>query len=213
MMFPTKNEQQITIFIISLLSGIILGLIVPFLDLGIISFYLSLEASEKIAVASTIIALASFSVAIWQGRLSRRHNILSVKPIPEITSANYENSLSVTLRNNGSGPLIIKSLTVKKGNSIKDSIIAWMRPLPNDRAWNTYSTNFINRSLLPGQTSILLELTQRESEPNSIFKVFSTQCREDLYELSCNIEYTDVYKTTFKIYTKELEWFNPDRRI
>ncbi|PJB00213.1 MAG: hypothetical protein CO128_01155 [Ignavibacteriales bacterium CG_4_9_14_3_um_filter_30_11] len=43
-----------------------------------------------VSICAIIIALASLAVTIWQGVIIRKHNILSVKPIPDILTSNFE---------------------------------------------------------------------------------------------------------------------------
>lgn len=108
-------------------------------------------ASALVAVFALCISIISLLISFRSLKIQRRHNVLSVTPIPEITVGDYENSLTVKLRNNGSGPLLIKSISVSNGILSRHSIIEHMpSELPNERGWTTFSQSLINRSLLPG---------------------------------------------------------------
>ena len=68
---------------------------------------LATVASATIAVAALFVSAVSLFVAYRTLRHQRRHNVLSVKPIPTVMAADHEDSLRVKLRNHGSGPLIV----------------------------------------------------------------------------------------------------------
>ncbi|MBR9878512.1 hypothetical protein NFH98_11840 [Halomonas sp. H33-56] len=67
--------------------------------------------SDYIAIGSVIVALAAFAVAIWQGFLTRKHNILSVKPRFYIDKS-YVEGLHYRLESQGLGPGVIENFTI-----------------------------------------------------------------------------------------------------
>jgi hypothetical protein len=73
-------------------------------------------ASAIMAALALIVSIVSVIVSVWNLKIQRHHNVLSVCPLPEVTVADYENSLRVKIRNNGSGPLLIKEMKVTNGN-------------------------------------------------------------------------------------------------
>jgi hypothetical protein len=152
--------------------------------------------------AAALIALFVSVVALW---LQRRHDVLSVKPIPEVTVADYEDSLRVRLRNFGVGPMVITGLRVLKDGVTKPSVVDWMPPLPNGRPWNHFAVDFAMRTLSAGGMIPVLELTQADGE--SQFSACRDAARRALCPLTVEIEFTDVYGTRFKAYSKPLSWF------
>ena len=50
-------------------------------------FWFGLQASDVIAISAACIALISGVIALWQGWLMRRHNILSVTPHIDIATS------------------------------------------------------------------------------------------------------------------------------
>ncbi len=74
-----------------------------------------MNISDYISLSSAVIALSAMGIAIWQGYVSRRHNILSVAPKLGIHTS-YLNGLTLTLENNGLGPAVIESFTLTCGN-------------------------------------------------------------------------------------------------
>jgi hypothetical protein len=168
-------------------------------------------------VASTVIALAAFIISVASLFVSRatlakqhRHNVLSVTPIPMVSVADYEDRLTVKILNNGSGPLIITNVKVKKESQVQDSLIAWMPSLPDGIYWSTFVGPIGNRSLLPGNGITLLELTG--DQPDKKFEKFRDECRAALCPLTVALEYTDVYGSAFEPHEKCLSWFGRNLR-
>lgn len=162
-------------------------------------------ASAIIALAAFIISLVSLYVAHAALKIQRRHNVLSVKPIPMVSVADYEDCLTVKILNYGSGPLIIKAVQVKKESQVRESLLAWMPSLPDGIYWATFVGSVKDRSLLPGNEIKLLELTGDHTENE--FEVVRDGCRTALSPLTVVVEYTDVYGTLFPFHEKQLSWF------
>lgn len=162
-------------------------------------------ANAIAAVASALTALIALFVSLWALHIQRRHNILSIRPIPEITVADYENSLRVKLRNNGSGPMIVESLEVFNGSEVKGSVIEWMPTLPRNRPWNHFSMALERRTIQPDGVVTLLELTEAEGEP--MFAKCRDLTRVELSKLRVVVHYTDIYESNLPPYNKSLTWF------
>jgi hypothetical protein len=162
-------------------------------------------ASAAIATLAFIVSIISLVVAVHALKHQRKHNVLSVTPLPEVTVADYEDSLRVKLHNNGSGPMIVISLSANKGSETRSSLIDWMPVLPNGRLWNHFTHAIANRSLQPGKEIVLLELSEIEGERD--FTECRDGCRRALWLLTVTVSYTDIYRTKFPAYTKSLEWF------
>jgi len=166
---------------------------------------LATVASAIIALAAFIISLVSLYVAHAALKIQRRHNVLSVKPIPMVSVADYEDRLTVKILNNGSGPLIITAVQVKKESQIRESLIAWMPFLSDGMYWETFVGPIKDRSLLPGNEIKLLELIGDHTENE--FETARDGCRAALSPLTVVVEYTDVYGTVFPFHEKQLSWF------
>jgi hypothetical protein len=164
-------------------------------------------------VASVIVALAALvvsAVSLFVGRATlthqRKHNVLSVRPIPEITVADHEDSLRVKLRNHGSGPLIVTELCVSGGGRVEKALIDWMPDLPDDLFWENFAAPINDRrSLLAGSEIILLELNGDPQNPT--FATARDNVRALLSRLTVTVSYTDIYDSCFKAYIRELSWF------
>lgn len=166
---------------------------------------LATVSSAVIALAALIISMVSLYVANTALKKQHRHNVLSVKPIPMVSVADYEDRLTVKILNNGSGPLVIKDVQVKKESQDRESLVAWMPSLPDGMYWDTFVGSVKNRSLLPGNEIKLLELTGDHAEQE--FQEARDNCRAALCQLTVILEYTDVYGSTFEVHGKQLSWF------
>ncbi len=162
-------------------------------------------ASAAAAILALFVSCISVWISISSARTQRRHNELSVRPLAEVTVADYENSLRVKLRNNGSGPMIVLTVTVSDGSNAHSSLIEWMPALPLGRPWNTFTHALHHRTLQAGAEIILLELTEHKGEKN--FSVCRDRVRAALAPLTVNVEYTDIYDTRMRPCQKPLSWF------
>lgn len=162
-------------------------------------------ASAAAAFFALFVSCVSVWISISTARSQRRHNELSVRPLAEVTVADYEDSLRVKLRNNGSGPMIVLALTVSDGANARESLIESMPELPQGRPWNTFTHALRRRTLQAGAEIILLELTGHENEAN--FSVCRDRIRRALAPLTVNVEYTDIYDIVMRPCRKSLSWF------
>lgn len=160
--------------------------------------------SAVAAVLALLISLIAVFVAWETAKQQRKHNALSVRPIPEITVADYEDSLRVKIGNHGSGPLLINSFSaVFQGNSCK-SLIDCMPDLKG-RHWTNFSGTIDGRALLPGKEIVLVELTAEPEETN--FSIPRDLARLSLSVTEIFVSYSDIYESDFPQYTKSLSWF------
>lgn len=70
-----------------------------------------MTSADQIATSAAIIAFFAFVTSIWQAYISRKHNILSIKPAVEIlVDTRGEVAFTISLTNHGLGPARIKSI-------------------------------------------------------------------------------------------------------
>lgn len=162
-------------------------------------------ASAAAAFLALLFSAISVGISFWAVKSQRKHNELSVRPLAEITVADYENSLRVKLRNHGIGPMIVTAVTVSDGASAKPTILAWMPDLPKGRLWTNFTDVVRDRAIAPGRELVLLELTEDADEVG--FDQCRTLVRAALKPLTVNVEYTDVYGNVMSPRRKELSWF------
>lgn len=162
-------------------------------------------ASAAAAFLALIVSAISVGISIWAARSQRKHNELSVRPLAEVTVADFENSLRVKLRNNGTGPMIVTKVGVSNGSNTKPCVIDWMSELQLGRPWTAFSHALRDRTLQPGGEIILLELTEYEGEKN--FAQCRDKVRAALAPLTVSVDYTDIYNNSIPARVKDLSWF------
>jgi hypothetical protein len=162
-----------------------------------------MEASDYIAMAAGLIAIASFFVAIRQNQLQRIHNKLSVKPLLTLYRKEFINvPVEITLHNKGLGPAIIvcfelwvddKKVTAKSDNIILDAITELGLPT---------KPGFIKGHLLPidevvnvGDEILLVSFNETAGDTN-----IYNQVMKQLPRLKFSIKYKSAYEDYFEIY-------------
>jgi hypothetical protein len=162
-------------------------------------------ASAAAAFLALLVSAISVGISVWAVRSQRTHNELSVRPLAEITVADYENSLRVKLRNHGIGPMIVTAITISDGVNTKSTLLHWMPELPEARPWTDFTDEVRDRTLAPGSELVLLELTQYDGEER--FDECRDLVRAALAALTVNVEYTNIYNTVMPPRRKSLTWF------
>lgn len=160
-----------------------------------------------IAGLALLAALYSTLLAFRTFRLQREHHIKSVKPILQIGQWDYENLLSIDVRNSGTGIAVVKLLTVSnRNNDKKNSIYDWLpSKLADSMHYSEYWTDSKNFVIQPGQIITLLELpVDITSEEQRIQR---EEIREILKNLTVRIVYEDIYENTMDIKEKALSHF------
>jgi hypothetical protein len=163
-------------------------------------------------VGSALTAVIAVVIAYWSVQLTNRamreqetHNRLSVKPIPFLALADYEQRLRAKVTNDGSGPLIIKKIQVRDGKTTKQDLISWMPSPPPTIYWTNFTSLLTDRAMRPGEGLILLQL---DGDPeDQAFLRFRDACRHQLEKLTVTVEYTDVYDTVYAPYSRAMDWF------
>ena len=77
---------------------------------------MKLTASDRIALASILIALCAMFLTLWEGREVRRHNRLSVTPILRPYVDLLDSGAGIFLENIGFGPATIREFVYVIGD-------------------------------------------------------------------------------------------------
>lgn len=170
-------------------------------------------ATALAALSGTVIAFLAFCISVisvfftWRSvKNQQKHNALSVRPLPYITVGDYEDAIFVKIRNNGTGPLIIKSLKVLGTREPVQKLIDAMPALIGGVRWAHFSGLLEGRSIPVAGELKLIELKGDSTE--DAFAKSRTVVREALGKLSLELEYTDVYDNCFPATKRDLTWFH-----
>lgn len=163
-----------------------------------------MTTSEKIALASFIIAFLSFVLTIFIIYFTQRHNKLSVKPILKIVPFDFENHIAVYLYNYGTGPLLRQKIIFTKGTLSATNLVDLM-PEHATIKWSNFS-KFEDLVIPPNGNEPLIEL--RGDVKNQEFNDFKKQVRLTLKGITIECEYYDIYGQKFETgIIKQLEGF------
>lgn len=165
---------------------------------------ISAVASAVAAVIAVLVSISAVRISAKSAKQQMVHNELSVRPIPEVTVGDYENSLRVKLRNHGAGPLRINSLIAVFIDTERKTLVECMPDL-KDRHWTNFSGVVDGRTLLPGDEIVLIELTAEQGEVD--FRVSRDSARNSLSNVQITVNYSDIYGSKFENYKKSLSWF------
>lgn len=166
---------------------------------------LAAVASAIAAALAFLAALVAVSISYCALKHQRKHDALTVRPLPEVSYVDYETQLRVKLRNNGAGPLVITRLVAGNGKEVRDQVRSLMPDLPAGLTWANFSGNVDGRSIAPGGSIVLLDFVGEDHD--LVFTKARDSVRAALMPLTINVEYTDVYNTVLPPHRKSLEWF------
>ena len=168
------------------------------------------------AIASALAAFLAFGVAVisiffTSRALKQQHeyNRMSVRPLPYITVGSYEDLIYVKIRNNGTGPLIVASLTVLGASEPSNALVLNMPALEPGIFWKHFGGKTEGRSIPVVGEMVLIELSG-SSETES-FRRSRDNVREALGWLALTLDYTDIYGSKLPKYSRDLKWFQIGR--
>lgn len=161
---------------------------------------IEMTTSDIIAICSLFTAAFALFATTYQAFLSRRHNILSVRPHVEPTLiASFDNNYQINLRNNGLGFALIKKLNLKipyqnysflKLKDIED-LIAHINKSATEVFTVGYTVIEESISLSPGQELCIFEI---EESSNHIADI-----KEIMANAKIEIEYICMYEKSYKV--------------
>ncbi|WP_421552635.1 hypothetical protein [Pseudomonas yamanorum] len=164
----------------------------------------ALELATYSTIGATIVALLAFFTSIWSAMTQRKHNRLSVRPLPEVQLRDMDGHIRIQLRNNGTGPLIIDTFRVGSGENKGGKTLIELMP-QNESNWTFFVHNIDGRSIRPNGEIILLELEYDHN--NGAELAFANSTRAILCKLEIVVNYKSVYNDKLPQYDKSLSWF------
>jgi len=164
--------------------------------------WISQNAQTVIAISAIIISVISLAVAIVALYTQRKHNKLSVKPIPHFSKGDYENHIFVKIKNYGLGPLKIENFEIKKNKSTFKRLIDSFDGLASKVTWETFTDDIEGRVLAPQKEFVLIQASFT-SEQNDIKQAI----RESLAKTTLTIQSSCVYNEKQPEVKEELTWF------
>lgn len=160
-----------------------------------------LEVSEWTSIGAILVSFCALGLTIWQGILTRKHNILSVKPYLDITWSNIEaERLACTLENNGIGTAFLNEITYfYQGQEfpIEDKLgyFALFQSMGlDDDASNVHITHLQTHSSIPQGGSITLFDFKSVVNDKGVHQVIASKIRN----IEIQAEYKCIYGKTYQ---------------
>ena len=169
----------------------------------------AVAAISSVFVAAAALLLSAISVFLSLAALKhqRTYSRLTVRPLGYVMLGDYEDHLFVKLRNNGTGPMIVKKIIVVGASNPSEPLINAMPSLPPKVSWTTFVEECEDRSVPAGGELVLVELSAESSASQGQFTLFRDKVRMALSPLTVQAEYTDIYGTSRPKVSRELAFF------
>ena len=149
------------------------------------------------SICAVIISIISMIFTVIFSMLQIKHNKNSVRPISAIKVSDYEDKIAVKIHNVGTGPLLIKKLTLKNGVKESSTLISMMPEI--EQLWSTFTESIDGWTIPVGGKVILLEIHPKSDKVRKIV-------RKELAKITVSLDYTDIYHTKFYDF-RELDFF------
>jgi len=161
------------------------------------------------AIIAVILSIVSIFITTISIRKQEEYNRNSVRPICSIYLTNYDNLISVRIENDGTGPLIIKSITCVCNDGDRKEHQSIFDLLPKDIEQKEFYRILVgesgNYSISPNEKLYLISIIPKDGKTLQ-------KLREFLKTITVYVKYFDIYG---KEYNKEkkLAAFNKDLEI
>ncbi len=164
--------------------------------------------SAALAGVAVILSLISLYVSHAALKHQREHNRLSFLPLVYIVAGDYENQIFVKLRNNGTGPMIIKSIHIVGARDATKPLVVEMPELHPKVSWTNFVEDCTGRSVPAGGDLVLVDLSSESSLSQGQFTLSRDKVRLALGKLEIRVEYTDIYGTKLPTANRNFAFFH-----
>ena len=152
-----------------------------------------MKVENYIGFASMIIALLSLYVSIRTVKAQNKHNALTLMPVCELYTANFDDSFAVEIKNKGLGMMHIEKISFvdEKNNVSKENLFDF---IPNKQKLS-YNRLEATANIMSGETIYLIKSKELSPEERK-------ELVEILEKVVIYIEYSDVYKNKYEFNLK-----------
>ena len=160
-----------------------------------------------VALCALVTSVISLGFSIYFGWCIRDHSRRSVKPLPYVAPSDFINKLAVRLWNYGCGPMVLEKVIARnERDQLSGHLIDLIPSPPHGLYFNNFVKIKSDRAVLPGKSITLIELIIDGSNVAEVS--YRDQLRDFLGHLVVDVDYTDIYKSTFSTYKRDLTWFH-----
>jgi hypothetical protein len=165
----------------------------------------ALAAVGNAVVAALALVVAGLSIYFTAMGLSlqRKHNRLSVRPIPFIALSQHD-GIAIVLENHGLGPFKIDLFEIARSGVVLKNIVEILPENPPVGVTVTYTTGMWARTLPTTEKIEIVRVLITHVSDESID--YLNQCRSNLEDTEIKIGYSDMYNDAFEQYQKDLDW-------
>ena len=166
---------------------------------------LATVSSALFAFFALIVAIVSIVYTHRSLSVQRRHNVLSVRPLPFL-NLNKINGLRITLENHGFGPFQIISADLQGGVDGKWNLADYIPNNPPQGVAVLFTTGLTDRTIAVDGKIDLIDISAEDFSQNALSYI--NQCYMNLKDITISIEFTDIYRNKFDNYQKSLLWLS-----
>ncbi|WP_312189559.1 hypothetical protein [Leclercia sp.] len=162
------------------------------------------DKSELIvSFCAMITSVISLFIAYKAQINQQTHNQLSVKPLAEFLIGDYEDATFIKIKNQGTGPLIIKEFTTRHNNIEFHKIMDALSEIKYDLVWDRFTDSIDGRTIGVDKEIVILQASFDSGQ-----KSLQKELRSELSLFELKLEYNDIYGITQPQLTKKLDWFS-----
>lgn len=167
-------------------------------DLCAIFISIITDPSNLIAFCALLVSGFSFFLTVYTIWTQRTHDRLSVKPLANFHLDNLPDHITITIKNNGLGPMIIKSIESFKVEDIHKQNLGWP---PNTFNKNDYTdinsmplftSGLNNASILNGKSMVIFNQNFDTANPKHL--IDGDKTRKAFKNLRIKIKYTSFFE-------------------
>jgi hypothetical protein len=167
------------------------------LDINLIISSIINNPTNFIACCALFVSICSFILTIYTIWTQRRHDRLSVKPLVNIHVEDFPERITITVQNDGLGPMIIKSVECFKNGDVSQQNVGWP-PITFRKSDFTilnatprFTKGLEGCPILNGKFFVIF---QHEIDPNNPNQTrLANITRDSFKELSVKVKYASIF--------------------
>jgi hypothetical protein len=153
-------------------------------------------------IMALLVSILALVLTFYQLYLQRVHNEKSFKPLGVIEFLDRDRQISIYIRNNGVGPLIVNKLSFTRGEIQFENIEKCLTADPRSYMYFAFEDG-LEKVVPPGGYLVVFESNFNEDEVVTKMDFI----RQDLAGLSMQAQCKDIYDNKITL-QRRLSWFN-----
>lgn len=176
-------------------------------DWGTFGDYLNGFFTPLIALVGVIVTFKLGIISDTRNETNIKIEKLKHRPLLNISYYDGEDNLTISIKNKGNGPLIIKDYKLISliDNTEISRLFDCLPTLKNEDCYSNYTGNINNVVLKSDEEFELFSYTSRDKEFDC--EENKAAIRKSLKDYKISIKYNDVYNEEMPLAQRSLEWF------